>query len=81
MHYLEMEIHTFCFNIPCSTPQYALNWIYYCTKSGQKFSHNCDLAHKYSEKMIVQRSEELQKVLTIGFFTSHIDFAVDFTAG
>ncbi|XP_065886152.1 cytochrome P450 4F12-like [Dysidea avara] len=43
------------------TPHYALDWMYYFTASGRKFSHYCNLAHEYSEKVIVQRREELLK--------------------
>ena len=37
--------------------------IYYFTSSGRDFLHYCDVAHKYSEEVILKRRRELLEVL------------------
>ncbi|XP_065910276.1 cytochrome P450 4B1-like [Dysidea avara] len=43
------------------TPHYAIDWIYFNTTAGRQFLHYCDVVHKFSEGVIVQRREELLK--------------------
>ena len=50
---------------PCllySTPHYAFDWIYFSTAAGHKFLHYCDIVHKFSDDVIMQRRKELQQV-------------------
>ncbi|XP_065897731.1 cytochrome P450 4F6-like [Dysidea avara] len=42
-------------------PLLAFDWIYFATAAGHKFLHNCNLVHKFSEEVILQRRDELLK--------------------
>ena len=48
-----------CCVIHYSAPLYAINWIYFSSSAGRSFLHHCDVVHKFSEDVIVQRREEL----------------------
>ena len=48
-----------------STPHYAYDCIYYSTAAGRKFLHYCDVVHKFSDDVIMQRREELLQVYNI----------------
>ena len=45
-----------------SNPLYYYDWIYFNIPAGHQFLHYCDVVHKFSESVIVQRREELLKV-------------------
>ena len=45
-----------------STPHYAYDCIFYSTVAGRKFLHYCDVVHKFSDDIIMQRREELLQV-------------------
>ena len=53
------------YNFIVSTPYYAYDCIYYSTAAGRKFLHYCDIVHKFSDDVIMQRREELLKVSNI----------------
>ena len=48
-----------------SNPLLAFDWIYFATAAGHKFLHNCNLVHKFSEEVILQRRDELLKVILL----------------
>ena len=48
--------------IKYSTPHYAFDWIYFSTATGRKFLHYCDIVHKFSDDVIMQRRKELLEV-------------------
>ena len=48
-----------------STPHYAYDCIFYSTAAGRKFLHYCDVVHKFSDDVIMQRREELLQVYNI----------------
>lgn len=41
------------------TPQYAFDWIYFSTATGRKFLHYCEIVHKFSNDVIMERRKEL----------------------
>ena len=57
----EISISTHFYHI-CSTPYYAFDWVYFSTAAGRKFLHYCDVVHKFSDDVIMQRRKELQQV-------------------
>ena len=52
-------------NYYISTPHYAYDCIFYSTAAGRKFLHYCDVVHKFSDDVIMQRREELVQVHNI----------------
>lgn len=68
-----------------SYPLHAVDWIYFSSSAGRNFLHHCDVVHKFSEDVIVQRRKEiLSKVWAIissfQLVISHVILTVGLTA-
>ena len=59
-----------------SNPLYFFDWIYFNTPAGHQFLHYCDIVHKFSESVILQRREELLKVVILKTWENTIKYFV-----
>ena len=48
-----------------SVPHYAFDAIYFSTAAGRKFLHYCNVVHKFSDDVIMQRRKELLQVFSM----------------
>ena len=64
-----------------SSPLYPVDWLYHSFPAGRKFLHHCDIVHKFSENIIMQRRKELILKVELWFYLFHAVIHIQLIAG